>query len=771
MDEQMKKNILEYHKQIKTISSFVEAVRKTVGQYLGYTGNRGFLNMFREIFQNGLDEMMKEDSPCNYMHVSYDERDHRITVIDNGRGIPFGHMIRIFTSQHTSSNYEKKEGEFSSGRHGVGSKVTNAVSSSFIVESYNSILKEARRVEFYDGKPWDKGEVEIPNKGNKQGTMVTFTPCYEVMGQITTTYQEILNLIQMLLPLLKIGAVIDFVGIDINGKTYKDRLVNEDGIVTDLINKTTNPLIKPIILSNITGKMKADIAFTYDSDDLGMEQISSFGNFCPTISGTHVDGFIEGLTKFFREYMNKIYLTSNKLVVVNNDIKTGLKAIVSVAHLEPIFTGQAKEILSNEDMFYFTKNLLLDGLAQWIKENPNDVKKLCKYFKDVAEVRVKSDATKMTLTKKYQASSLTGLPRKFKKPKNYPKGEHLELVILEGDSAMGSAEDSRDEKTQGLYPIRGKIPNAWDTPKEKFFNNEEMNGLFNLIGGAIGKGFKIENVPWEKFIIMTDADPDGADIRTLVLRALLLYALPLILDGRVYSAQPPLYGIKSKGKHKYFTTKLDFVRYIQSLFYKNNTLFSTNGSKLTNNEAIDILYKNMEYVYDLENISNTYAINPYLLEQCIINKNLSYNEFKKKIEGQYRFLNVRKENGIVLVEGLLESKIQTVVMGEKLINSCGVLSQYINNSPNNLVLNNKVTSLYGVMKIFNDSIPDNTRYKGIGEMNPEQLGETALHPDSDRTLIRYTVEDITKEIEAIRYIESNKNKLLQDVKVSKMDIM
>ena len=172
--------ILSYGQQIKTISSFVDAVRKTVGQYLGYNDTRGHINMIREILQNSFDEMEKKDSPCNSIWVEYDESTLMCRVRDNGRGIPFGNIESVFTRQHTSSNYIKKPGEYSSGRHGVGSKVTNACSKVFTVESY-LYTGEARKVEFKDGHPWKKGEAKIPNTNKYQGTVISFIPSLVIL--------------------------------------------------------------------------------------------------------------------------------------------------------------------------------------------------------------------------------------------------------------------------------------------------------------------------------------------------------------------------------------------------------------------------------------------------------------------------------------------------------------------------------------------------------------------------------------------------------------
>ena len=444
--------IRDYAKLIKTINIFSVAVRQNPGQFIGYLRNKGFLNMYREIYQNAIDELIKDTSPCNLVKVFYDERDNSVIVEDNGRGIPFGNIIRVYTSEHTSSNYTKQLGEYSSGLHGVGGKVVNALSSIFTVDSY--VLGEARHVEFYKGLPWDKGEEVIENKDNKQGTLVMFKPDYEIMGEITVTWEEIYNLTSKILMLTKRGATVIFKAIDKRGKLHEETIVNEDGIITDLIKKTSKPLIAPVYIADDNGTMKAEIAFTYDSEDLNEAQITTFSNFCPTIGGKHLDGFIDGLCNYWRKYMNTVYLASSKkkLTVTNQDIKQGLKAVISVAHIKPIFSGQAKDILDNDDMYYFCRDLVSNAMDNWLKTNQNEVKKLCDFFKDAAEVRVNSEKEKVKLSTKYSTSKLTGMPAKYIKPENPKKG--AELIIVEGDSALGSIRNSRDNDIQGLFPIK-----------------------------------------------------------------------------------------------------------------------------------------------------------------------------------------------------------------------------------------------------------------------------------------------------------------------------
>lgn len=770
----MEQKIKEYAEQIKTLEDFVAAVRKMPGMYIGMIGNRGFLNMIREIFQNSIDELIKKDSPCDYIMLTYDERSHITTVEDNGRGIPFGLMERIYASQHTSSNYEKKPGEYSSGLHGVGAKVTNALAEFFYVESF--ILGDARRIEFHDGKPWKKGEIKIPNKGNKQGTIVTFKPTYDVMGELTLSVQQVFNLVRMVMFLTPIGSKCLFKGILADGSIFQEEIVNQDGIITDLILKTVAPLVKPICISDDTGFMKADIAFTYDSNDLDVEQITSFSNCCPTTSGTHVIGFIDGLCKFFREHMNKIYLAGNKkqLTVVNNDIKTGLKAIVSVAHLTPIFEGQAKDVLGNEDMIPFVRDTVYNSLDKWSKENASDLQKVCKYLKEVAEIRVNMDKEKDKIVNKFATSSLSkGLPRKYIRP-NDMRADDLEFIVVEGDSAGGSARNNRCKRNQGIFPIRGKMPNAFTTERAKFLSNEEVQGIIAILGAGYGRKFDITKCKYKKIIFMADADPDGKHIRTLLLRFFLLYFRPLVEAGRVYASIPPLYGLDlGKKKKEYFTDRIDYVAYIQKQFSKVNEITTVRDGSMTQKEIVKILYNNIDYTYQLEKVANTYAIDPYLLEDIIINRNLPSDKLYKILHKKYRFIeDIENKNNTIIIKGLVNNKYQTLFLNDKITSNIQEVLNILDiNDSFQYKVNGELCSIYTLMKKFESSSPASiTRYKGLGEMNGKVLADTTILPDN-RTLIQYTPESIEEEINSIRYFESNLKELIKGTKATRFDLM
>jgi len=513
INNDMMKKIKNYENEIKSLEGFHLVVRRTPARYIGGVGNKGFLNLFREILQNSLDEIMKKNSLTNVVRVSFDVRTLASIIQDTGRGIPFAKMIKIFTDDKTSSNYEKQKGEFSSGAHGTGSTIANALCTLFMVESFITSIDDKTKTVEYNGRKitFDNfipttPEPEVIENPQLQGTRVTFIPSTDVLGMITIDHKEIIHMIRSLLPLTDIGTTVEFSYIDKNGKAGREIITNKDGILSILISNTKSPLMMPISIKANNGDVMTDILLTYDTDENEGESVISFSNYCHTVyGGTHVDGFMEGIRKFFKNYMNKIYLKNNaKLSISNADISSGLKAVVSVLVLDPQFTSQSKDALGNPEIVDYMRDLVYDSLEEWSKRQPNDLQKACKYLKGMAEIRLKSEAGKVKMNK-FTASTITGLPAKYDAPSDMSL-PGLEFIMCEGDSAAGKARTNKG-KNQGILPLRGKISNAFTTTREMLLANTEVQAIINIIGAGYGRSFDISKCRYEKIIIMADADP------------------------------------------------------------------------------------------------------------------------------------------------------------------------------------------------------------------------------------------------------------------------
>ena len=452
----------------------------------------------------------------------------------------------------------------------------------------------------------------------------------------------------------------------------------------------------------------------------------------------------------------------------------GLKAIVTVASLKPIFDGQSKNRFGNPEMKPFVKDTVIRLLDDWAKANPKNLATLCKYFKDVADMRLSVDKQRVRLTDKYNKSKLTGLPAKYVAPKNR-KG--AEFFITEGDSAAGLIRNHRINESQGYFPIRGKLPNAFRTKREDFLSNPEVAGIIQIIGGGYGRNFDLSKVKWDKIIFCTDADPDGNHIKALLLRFFILYMPQLIEAGKVYATMPPLYGIKlGKDKYVYLRDRMEYIRYIQKDFSKNNIVCDAKTKKpISTKELNKILYKNLDYDRELLRVATNHAIDPVLLESILI---LLYNKvtptkFKSSIKKQFRFIDkIEKKHDTTVIEGLVNSKYQTVFINDMLIEESKCIMDYIaQNDSMVYLLNNKPVSLYELMVEFNKSAPKSIqRYKGLGEMDGRRLFDSTLDP-SKRTLIQYTMENVKEEIDTIREYENDMSRLLTDTKLSRFDVM
>lgn len=503
--------IKNYGKEIQTIKLFVDSVRQNPGEYLSSIGNEGWMNGVREVIQNSTDEMNREVSTCTAVFVEYWEKTHRCIVSDNGRAIPPEDIIRVFTREHTSTNFTKRKGVYSSGLHGVGAKCTNAVSSRFTVTSYR--LGKAYRIDFAEGKPLPKYDMtpkEIPNKENRQGLVVDFEPDFKIMKEITLTCADILNFLENLIPLLKIGAHIEFTGHLADGTVVHKAMTNEDGVITFLMRQTDKPMVKPIVFGFDNGTMKVEVALTYEGNPLASPQVLTFANMTPvnTQLSTPSQGFFQGLTHFFRNHMNRIYLANSKkkIEVTNGDVLTGLVGAVSAYHMSVMFDGQAKNVCKNQELVDFVKQITIKGMLEWSSNNPDDLQRLCEFFKDVAVARMKADKEKVSISKKYKAQSFWDLPPGFKKAE---RKSGLELFIVEGLSASAPCAAGRNSLFQAIFPIRGKMLNAFSTPRAKFLENKEVQGILAILGAGYGKGFDITKCPYEKVIILSDADYDN----------------------------------------------------------------------------------------------------------------------------------------------------------------------------------------------------------------------------------------------------------------------
>ena len=785
LNKKQKEAIDNYSSSIKTIDTFVSAVRKLPGMYLGELGSAGWISCIREIAQNSIDQLIMQESPANYFKLQVNLVTKEVTTIDNGLGLPIDSMMRILTSQHTSKNFTKQKGQYSSGRHGVGAKVVNALSEYFIADSYN-YTGQAARLEMHYGVPTTEEPVPIENPECKQGTIIRFKVDEGILfeGQRATLNIEALRqLCHFMFYQTPIGSRMIFEVITESGEVLSEDLVNDNGILTGLHEIVGSPMVNPIVIFKDDGERRIQVAFTYDvnmleSGNTSLGNIVGYSNLCPTVSGTHIEGFIKGVQSWFVKYMNNVYLANDKrskTKVVPNDVLCSLSAVLFAAHLEPNFTGQQKQIISNEDFIPFVKTAVMEGLDEWSKQNPGDLQKIAKFVKEMADVRMRSEKEKVKIATKYNRNVLTGLPSKYARPGG---NKNLEFIIVEGDSAAGTAKVARDVYRQGIFPIRGKLPNAMKKSRQEIFSNEEIQGMNAIL--LDGKDYTPNFDPYidckyEKIIIMADADIDGGHIADLAIAYFLVYMPQLIEAGKVYKAVPPLYGEvigtrkgsdgQTHPKYRYFTDRLDVIKYVQSDFIKKNAI-TVNGKELKGAELTAFFGQNEEYLYHLKTIATRNYVDPKMLELYLVNKfinNGTMKELDSILKKHWRFVEITHNDqyNADMISIVTEGK-NTLYANETLDNDCvDIIKILEGNSSFNLTLNGQQATLYDIMDEYDRSKPPKLqRFKGLGEMDADSLGESTLLPDN-RVLIQYTIEDLKYEFETIKRYNANSKELLK----------
>lgn len=529
----------------------LEAVRKRPGMYIGGTGVRGFHHLLWEVVDNSIDEALA--GYCDTIKVSL-HKDGSASVEDNGRGIPTEmHELGkpaleiVMTKLHAGGKFSKKVYRVSGGLHGVGISVVNALSEWLEVEVRRDGKIFFQRYE--RGRPVT--ELKVIGETKDRGTVVRFKPDEELFETAEFKYEIVSQRLKELAYLNKGLRIIledERIG-KVDVYHYEDGIL---GLVKSL-NKKRSVLHEPIYITNTRNGVDVEIAIQFTDSEV--ENILAFANNINTTEGgSHVSGFRAGLTRAINEYGKKNIRRFES--VSGADIREGLTAVVSVKVPEPQFEGQTKTKLANSDVKTVVESAVYSGVLKWLEENPSQAEKLINRFLITKKAREAARKARELVKRKNELSAT--LPGKLADCSS-KNPEERELFIVEGESAGGSAKQARDRRFQAILPIRGKIINVEKAGMSRILKNEEVKAIISAIGAGMGKDFDITKARYRRVIIMTDADVDGAHIRTLLLTFFYRYMKPLIESGYLYIAQPPLYLIK-KGKKNYYAYSDDELR-------------------------------------------------------------------------------------------------------------------------------------------------------------------------------------------------------------------
>ncbi len=544
-NKNLEKLAQEYDASQIQVLEGLEAVRIRPGMYIGSTSSEGLHHLVWEIVDNSIDEALA--GFATHIEVLI-EKDNSITVIDDGRGIPVDIQEKtgrpavetVFTVLHAGGKFGGGGYKVSGGLHGVGSSVVNALSLQLDVRVHknNKIYYQ----EFKRGIVYD--DLEVIGETDRHGTTVHFTPDPEIFTETTEfEFDKLSKRIQELAFLnrgLRISITDKREGLEQNKQFHY-----EGGIASyvEFINKNKEVIFDtPIYTDGMMDGISVEVGMQYTTGY--HENIMSFANNIHTHEGgTHEQGFRTALTRVVNDYAKKNkLLKENEVNLTGEDVREGLTAVISVKHPNPQFEGQTKTKLGNSEVVKITNRLFSDAFNRFLLENPQIARRIVDKGILASKARIAAKRAR-EVTRKKSGLEISNLPGKLADCSSNDASQN-ELFIVEGDSAGGSAKSGRNREFQAILPIRGKILNVEKASMDRILSNEEIRSLFTAMGTGFGADFDVSKARYQKLVIMTDADVDGAHIRTLLLTLIYRFMRPVLEEGYVYIAQPPIYGVK-----------------------------------------------------------------------------------------------------------------------------------------------------------------------------------------------------------------------------------
>ncbi len=752
-----------------------EAVRLRPAMYIGSTGDIGLHHLVYEVVDNSVDEALA--GYCDTIEVTI-HLDNSITVIDNGRGIPTGIIEQfgvsaaevVLTVLHAGGKFDSNSYKVSGGLHGVGVSCVNFLSEWLQLE----IWRDGKTYEMDFRAGITASPLKQTGKTTRRGTKITFRPDGTIFDTEVYSFEKLSERLREKAFLNK--GIRIFIK-DEREEPEKSHEFFYKGGISEFVkhlNKNKSPVHdEPLYFELINDDLSIDIAMQYnDSYD---EKVFSFANNINTVDGgTHLSGFRGAITRTINNYANSSGLTKNfKTSLSGDDVREGLVAVISVKLPQPQFEGQTKGKL-NSDVKGAVESFLNEKLGEYFEQNPNVAKKIVGKAVDAARAREAARKAREIVRKSALGSST--LPGKLADCQE--KDPALsELYLVEGDSAGGSAKQGRDRKNQAVLPLKGKILNVEKARFDKMLGHGEIKALITAMGTGIGKDdFDIEKLRYHKLIIMTDADVDGSHIRTLLLTFFYRQMPELVENGHIYIAQPPLFKVKRARKEEYIKDETSMLRYMMKQATNDVELKSVaNGRSYEGRELSKLLEQVTEYgryftrfarrlnndekLLDviLEAFSGkdgVLTIQKMKLRQIFEQEDLIANiEGKIAAAGYKTELMTDEEHGLAEIEItfsngqtlLFDWNMASYVEFQKAVELKGKLEAEFP-APFIFGENGKSEEIASrqdlLEKVLNTAKKDLTiqRYKGLGEMNPEQLWETTMNPEG-RTLLQVRIED------------------------------
>ena len=722
----------------------LEGVRKRPAMYIGSTSASGLHHLVEEVMQNAIDEHLQGFGDTIKVYI---EEDGRISVIDNGRGIPVEmHPTEnrpavevVMTMLHAGGKFDNKSYKVSGGLHGVGVSVVNALAEWLVVE--------VRR----DGKiyyqRYEQGipvcDLEVRGETTENGTTVAFKPDDEIFDSTEFDFDHIAHRFRELAFLNR------HMRIELHEEARDKSAIFEyrGGIVefVEYLNENKTAIHDTIGIRQERDGNQIDVAFQYN--DGYQENIFTYANTVRTSEGGfHLVGFKTALTRSINNYAQRNNLLKNlKVPVTGDDTREGITAIVSVIIPDPQFEGQTKEKLGNSDIRGVVESVVGEGLSVYLEEHPATAKRI---VEKCIQAAVSRDAARKAreLTRRKSALENTTLPGKLadctlKDPMA------CEIYLVEGDSAGGTAKSGRDKTFQAILPLWGKPLNVEKARIDTVLSNDKLQPIITALGVGIDEDFDLSRLRYGRVIIMADADHDGLHIRTLLLTFLFRYMRPLVEHGHVLIAQPPLYRVRKGRREDYLKNDRELWEYLLNQSVDRTKVqradANGNGHALTEDKLLAHLREMMDFEEQLGRLVKTGMKREHILD--MLRDRDRYDAYRKELRDQAAVRKAQEEAGEIPVPvDPVEEALDPSLYG-RLRKLCGRLEDVIDSE---MVVSTDKTEkrVRGVGKLI-DAVLDVgregatiSRYKGLAEMDAEELWQTTMNPET-RTLLRVTLDD------------------------------
>jgi len=775
MTEQQKENTKEYTAESIKVLEGLEAVRKRPAMYIGTTDTRGLHHLVYEVVDNSIDEAMA--GFCTTIQVII-HLDSSITVIDNGRGIPVDmHPTEkisaaevVMTKLHAGGKFDHASYKVSGGLHGVGVSVVNALSEHLELEIWRD--KKVYYQAYERGIP--KVPLEEVGKTRKAGTKIVFKPDPAIFEATTFSFDLLSNRLREIAFLNK-GLQIT---IEDERTEKKHEFCYKGGInsFVEFLNKNKTTLYpKPIFIDGEKENIQVEISFQHN--DGYSENMYTFANNINTHEGgSHLSGFKSALTRTVNNYATNAKIGKNlKGPLDGDDIREGITCVISIKIPNPQFEGQTKTKLGNSEVKGIIESLVNEKLGTFLEEHPPVANKMLGKAIEASRAREAARRAK-DLTRRKSALEGGFLPGKLADCQEKDPA-YAEVYLVEGDSAGGSAKQGRDRKNQAILPLKGKILNVEKARYDKMLQNEEIKTIITALGTGIGKDeFEIAKLRYHRVIIMTDADVDGSHIRTLLLTFFFRQMPELIERGHLYIAQPPLFRVKKGKKIHYVDDETGLENYLLESGVEGVRLYSKNDGNMFAGQRLLQFTKRATHFEKILAKMERKSLDPNILSALAIEGTFNKDTLKQK-EGIKQLLSSLKKHASFFYDYITPAnfelsedaehdgyslkcttktngKIKEMVIDFELLISPDMMElkkvaatlKTVGEPPFIIEENEKKLELNTLSGVLNHIIDrsrkaqDIQRYKGLGEMNPEQLWETTMDPEN-RRMLKVNIED------------------------------